>query len=308
MLARVDSAEPGLRPRRSTGRTGDALLLGLSGLAAGATALLLGLIAYEVFRQAWPAMHRFGFHFLVSSSWDPVKGVFGAWQFILGTIVTSFAAVLIAGPLSIAIGLFLSKLAPRSVRGTIGALVELLAAVPSVVLGLWGIFVLGPFVAAHLEPLLKHLGVRGDPSNVGLLPAILILTIMIVPITASISRELFLSVPRELEEAAFALGATRWEVVKGVVLPYARGGLVAAVVLGLGRALGEAIAVTQVIGNSERISHSIFGPGDTLASRVAGQYQGAPTNIQVSSLVYLAAILLVITVIANLLAQGIVRR
>ena len=276
MLARVDSAAPGLRPRRSTGRTGDALLLGLSGLAAGATALLLGLIAYEVFRQAWPAMHRFGFHFLVSSSWDPVKGVFGAWQFILGTIVTSFAAVLIAGPLSIAIGLFLSKLAPRSVRGTIGALVELLAAVPSVVLGLWGIFVLGPFVAAHLEPLLKHLGVRGDPSNVGLLPAILILTIMIVPITASISRELFLSVPRELEEAAFALG--------------------------------EAIAVTQVIGNSERISHSIFGPGDTLASRVAGQYQGAPTNIQVSSLVYLAAILLVITVIANLLAQGIVRR
>jgi phosphate transport system permease protein len=192
-------------------------------------------------------------------------------------------------------------------------MVELLASIPSVVLGLWGILVMGPFVKNHLEPWLgSALGFlplfRGKMSLVGLLPATIVLTIMIVPIVASISRELFLSVPTELEEGALALGMTRWEMVRGVVLPYARPGIAAAVILGFGRAVGEAIAVTQVIGNTLGIHVSLFATGDTLASRIAQQYQGATTKIQISSIFYLAAILLVISLVVNVLAQLIVHR
>jgi phosphate transport system permease protein len=195
----------------------------------------------------------------------------------------------------------------------VGALVEMLAAIPSVVIGLWGIFVLGPFLQIHLDPFLgRTLGwlplFSGTPQLTGYLPAALVLTIMVLPITASIARELFLGVPRELEEAALALGSTRWEMIRGVVLPYTRGGLVAAVILGLGRAIGEAIAVTQVIGGTLGIHISLFQNGDTLASRIAAQYQGASSNLQTASLVYLALILLVFSLATNLVAQLIVRR
>jgi phosphate transport system permease protein len=196
----------------------------------------------------------------------------------------------------------------------VSPLVELLAAIPSVVLGLWGILVLGPFVTGTLDPgihgALGWLPIFGSPRNFSssLFAAILILTIMIVPIVSSICRELFASVPQELKDGALALGATRWEVVRGVVFPYARAGIAAALILGLGRGVGEAIAVTQVIGNRVAINTSLFDPGDTLASRIAGQYQGADTAIQVASLVYLAVILLVFSLIANLAAQLIVRR
>jgi len=259
-------------------------------------------------------MHRFGLHFLVSNDWDPgVRQVFGAASFVFGTAVTSFGALLIAGPLSIAIALFLTELAPRWLRGPIGTLVEMLAAVPSVVVGLWGILVMGPFVANHLEPWLKHtfgfLPVfRGDASIFGLLPAILVLTIMITPIVSSVSRELFLGVPRDLKEGALALGTTRWEMIRGVVLPYSRSGIAAALILGLGRAVGEAIAVTQVIGGAVAIHWSLFQPGDTMASRIASQYQGATTKLQVGSIAYLATILLVFSLLANVAAQAIVRK
>jgi phosphate transport system permease protein len=271
------------------------------------------MIAYKIFDEARPAFDKFGFGFLTDQVWNPPKEVFGAGTFIFGTVVSSFIALLIAAPLAIAIGLFLSELAPRSVRAVIGPLVELLAAIPSVVLGLWGILVLGPFVRDHLEPWLHdNLGFipifSGSPSQAGLLPASLVLAIMVVPIVASISRELFLSVPRELEEGALALGSTRWEMVRGVVLPYAKPGIVAALILGLGRAIGEAIAVTQVIGGFTGINKSLFAPADTLASRLASQYQGAPSSLQISSLVYLAAILLVMSLVVNLIAQLIVRR
>jgi phosphate transport system permease protein len=199
------------------------------------------------------------------------------------------------------------------VRGPIGTLVDMLAAVPSVVVGLWGIFVLGPLMAHHVEPVLhRRLGFipifGGAPSASSVFTAIIVLTIMIIPITSAVCRELFLAVPRDLEEGALALGATRWEMVRGVVLHYTRGGVVAAIMLGLGRALGEAIAVTQVIGNFIPLKLSLFSPGDTLASRIANQYQGADTNLALHSLIYLGLILLVITLATNVVAQRVVHR
>jgi phosphate transport system permease protein len=293
------------RTRRGADRAGDLLLHALTALAALAAVLLVASIAWRVVEGAWPAIHHFGLGFVWSSDWNPVTRQFGALQFVLGTLVSGGLAVLIAAPLSIAIGLFLSELAPRALRGPIGTLVELLAAVPSVVVGLWGIFVLGPWIRDHVEPLFPFLG---EPSQSGLLPAVAVLALMIVPITSSICRELFTSVPRDLEEGALALGATRWEMVRGVVLPYAKAGVVAAVILGLGRALGEAIAVTQVIGNADHLPSSLFRPADTLASRIASQYQGADPGLPVASLVYLAVILLAITLVTNVSAQLLVRR
>ena len=210
------------------------------------------------------------------------------------------------------------RVAPRAIdaaSSSVGTLVDMLAAVPSVVLGLWGIYVLAPFDAQHVQPLLSSVlgwipvfAHGGDHAASTVFTAILVLAIMALPITSAICRELFISVPAELEEASIGLGATRWEMVRTVVVPSVRGGVVAAIILGLGRALGEAIAVTQVIGNFVPLKLSIFQPGDTLASRVANQYQGAVSNIQIASLIYLALILLVITFTTNLVAQRVVHR
>jgi phosphate transport system permease protein len=311
--ARSVAGPAGLKRRGRVG-PGDALLYVVTLLAALAAVILLVLIAREVLWAAWPAMKEYRFGFLTSQIWDPPKDVFGAASFIFGTVLTSLGALLLATPISIAIALFLTELAPRWLRGPVGALVEMLASVPSVVLGLWGILVMGPWLVDTVSPFLNRtLGwtpfFRGE-QNVGssLLAAILILTIMIVPIISSICRELFLNVPRDLKEGALALGATRWEVVRGVVFPYARAGIAAALILGLGRAVGEAIAVTQVIGNTTNISWNLFEPGDTLASRIASQYQGAVSDLHVSSLVYLAVILLGFSLVANIVAQVIVRR
>ncbi len=301
--------------RRLTERIGDWILYGVTGAAAAGALILVGALVWELVKQAWPAITKFGLAFVTSRAWDPVKEKFGALDFIYGTALTSLIAIVIAAPLAIAIALFLSELAPRYVRGVIGALVEMLAAIPSVVIGLWGIFVLGPIVAHDIEPFLhRTLGFiplfSGEPSptGTGYITASIVLIIMVLPIIASIARELFLSVPRDLEEAALALGTTRWEMIRGVILPYTRSGLLAAIILGLGRAAGEAIAVTQVIGGTLGIHVSLFANGDTLASRIAAQYQGASSNIQIASLVYLALILLVISLITNLGAQLIVRR
>jgi phosphate transport system permease protein len=294
-------------------RIGDVALYGLTGLASlVAVAVLVGIV-YKVIDGAWPAIDHFGISFVWHQVWDPNKDIYGALNLIYGTALTSFVALLVAAPVSIAIGLYLTELAPGGVRGVVGSLVEMLAAVPSVVIGLWGILVLGPFVQKDLEPFLHDiLGwtpfFRGTPHTGGLLPAMIVLSIMIVPISSSISRELFLTVPQDLKEGAFGLGLTRWEMVRGVILPFTRGGVVAALLLGLGRALGEAIAVTQVIGSAQGIHISFFALGDTLASRIANQYQGALTKLSVSSLVYLAAILLVFALVVNVAAQVIVKR
>src|SRR4029450_1851818 len=301
--------DPAALRRRGRFNPGDAVLYGLTLGAALSALVLLILIARELLAGAWPAMKEFGLGFLPSQPWEPTRDIYGAGAFLFGTALTSFAALLLAAPISIAIALFLTELAPRWLRGPVGALVEMLASVPSVVLGLWGILVMGPWIVDHVGPFLhRTLGwtpfFKTEPATgPSILSAILILTIMMVPIISSICRELFLNIPRELKEGALALGATRWEVVRGVVFPYARAGIAAAMILGLGRGLGEAIAVTQVIGNRVAINSSLFEAGDTLASRIAGQYQGADTALQVASLVYLAVILLVFSLIANLAAQ-----
>jgi phosphate transport system permease protein len=295
-------------PKKGRPRFGD---LGLRGLALAAAVLpivIMVMIAYEVTREAWPSIQEFGLGFLTDNEWNAVTNQFGAADLIWGTIVTSVCALLIAVPMSIAIGLFLAEFSPRWLRTPVGLMVELLAAIPSVVLGLWGILVMGPFVAQHVEPWLHdNLGFiplfSGFPSNQGLLPAILVLTIMVVPIVASISRELFLSVPGDLKQGAMALGSTRWEMVRGVILPATRTGVTAALILGLGRALGEAIAVTQVIGGTLHRGWSLFPPADTMASRIAAQYAGTATSLQRSSLAYLAVLLLIFSLITNIAAQ-----
>jgi phosphate transport system permease protein len=308
--------QTGLRRTRKWGdRIGDLILKGLTAAASLIGVLIIAAIIWRVFDGAWPAIKFLHLDFVTDNVWNVPLDQYGARDLILGTIITSFGAMLLAAPLSIAIALFLSELAPPSIRGPIGTLVEMLAAVPSVVIGLWGIYVLAPFSAQHLQPFLSSFlgwipifSNGQDKVESTVFTAMLVLTIMTIPITSSICRELFMGVPTELEEGAIGLGATRWEMVKTVTIPSVRGGVVAAVILGLGRALGEAIAVTQVIGNFIPLHRSIFEPGDTLASRVANQYQGAITNLQISALIYLALILLVISFITNLFAQRVVKR
>jgi phosphate transport system permease protein len=300
--------------QRSVDRVGDGLLYGLCVLASLLAVVAIVAIAYQVIHGAGASISRFGLGFLVHSTWQPNFGIFGAATFLYGTAVTSALTLLLAVPIGVSIALYLSMVAPRRLRSVIAPLVEMLAAIPSVILGFWGILVFGPFLQKHLEPwlheVLGFLPIFGPPATTGsgLFNASLILTIMVVPIIASISRDLFLTVPRELKDGATALGATRWEVIRGVVIPSAASGVVAAAFLGLGRALGEAIAVTQVIGAGNSIHASLFQTGDTLASRIADQYQGATTKLQVASLFYLGLILLVIGVLANIAAQLIARR
>jgi phosphate transport system permease protein len=304
-----------LGARRVLDRLGDRLLVVVTGAAATGALVLVGLIAYELVKQAWPSIVKYGLGFVTSRQWDPniTHLRFGALDFVYGTALTSAFAIVVAGPLAIAIALWLNELAPRALRGAVGALVEMLAAIPSVVMGLWGIFVLAPFLQKDVDPGLHAvLGwtpfFRGAPQLTGYMPASVVLMIMVLPITASIARELFRTVPDDLKQASLALGMTRWEMIRGVVLPWTRGGLVAAVILGLGRAIGEAIAVTQLIGGTLGIHLSLFQNGDTLASRIAAQYQGSSSKLQTASLVYLALVLLVISVAVNFVAQLIVRR
>ena len=313
------TATPSVRVQVSTVRkrldlVGDRVLFGICLLAALLAAATIVLVGYQIVHGASAAISEFGFAFVYETTWQPNFGEFGAGSLLFGTAVTSAFALFLGAPIAIAIGLFLTLLAPRGVRSVVGPLVELLAAIPSVILGFWGLLVLGPFLQAHIEPFLHStlgfLPVFGNPETTGLsvFTASLILTLMVIPIIASISRDLFQSVPPELQDGASALGATRWEVVRGVVLPTTSSGVVAACLLGLGRALGEAIAVSQVIGAGSELQASLFKSGDTLASRIALQFPGALTELHKASLFYCGVILLVIGLASNLIAQAIGRR
>jgi len=307
-----DSARRPFSGRRA--RFGDLILQGAAALAALYALVLVGLIVWKVIDGARLSISTFGLSFVWSTTWDPVKEVFGAGTFLYGTAVTSFGALILATPIALGIALFLTELAPRGIRGPVTALVETLAAIPSVVIGLWGIFVLGPVLRDHVNPalhsVLGFIPLFGPPGTYAsnMFTAIIVLTIMILPIIASISRELFLSVPTELKEGALGLGTTRWEMIRGVVFPYSRGGVAAAVILGFGRAIGEAIAVAQVIGAFTGINISLFHPASTLGANIALNAQGASSGLETSSLIYCALILLVFSIIVNLLAQWIVRR
>jgi phosphate transport system permease protein len=299
--------------RKLIDRIGDPILRWLTGLAAIAALALILAIAYEVIHQAQPAISKFGLGFITDDVWNPVTNEFGAGSLIYGTVVTSLIALLFAGPLAIAIAIFLTELAPRRIRRPVATLVDLLAAIPSVILGLWGIIVLGPILNDTIEPALKSVFgfiplFSGTASPLGLLPAAMILTIMAVPIATSVTREVFERVPGELKEGAYALGATRWEMVRMVVLPICRPGIIGGMILALGRVVGEAIAVSMVVGSALGVHASLFEPGDTLAARIASQYRGAATELQTSSLVYLAVILLVIAIVVNVVARAITQR
>jgi phosphate transport system permease protein len=306
----TDAARRPLSGRRV--RLGDLLLQGVAGIAALGALVLVGLIVWKVVQGARLSISTFGLGFVTHVGWDPVHLDFGAGSFLFGTAVTSIGALVIATPIAIGAALFLSELAPSAIRGPVTALVETLAAIPSVVIGLWGLLVLAPLLRDHVDPAL-HSGLGFiplfGPASYGanVFTAIVVLTIMILPIIASISRELFLGVPGELKEAALGLGTTRWEMVRGVIFPYTRGGVAAAVILGFGRAIGEAIAVASVIGAFTGVSVDLFHPGNTLAAMIALNYQGASSGLELSSLIYLALILLVFSILVNLLAQFIVR-
>lgn len=281
-----------------------ALAFGFSVLA------ITGLLAWELWRNSALARHQFGWAFFVTQTWDPVQGQFGAGAFIYGTVITSAIALGIAVPLGIGVAIFLSELAPRRVSNVAGMLLELLAAVPSVIYGLVGVSVLVPFMRTVVQPALKAMtgGVfplfSGPAYGIGLLTAGVVLAIMVVPFIVSVGREVLLAVPREQREAALALGSTRWETVWKVVLPFARPGLYGAVFLALGRALGETMAVTMVVGNRPEIAASLFAPGYSMAAVIANEFSEATEELYLHALIEVALALFLLTMIINAFARG----
>lgn len=276
---------------------------------------LLLLIFVEVGRAGWPALHAFGFRFLTSSTWDPVQGDFGAAPAILGTLLTSVIALVIATPLALGAAIFLSEFSPSWLRQPVSFFIDLLAAVPSVVYGLWAVFFLLPLMRTGIMPFLRdtlHLGATpffsGPAYGPSVLSAGMILAIMVLPYIAAVSREVLLAVPRAQREAALALGATRWEAITGAVIPYAKTGILGGIILGLGRALGETMAVTMVIGNRHEISASLFAPGYTMASLIANEFSEATTDIHISALMAVGFVLFCITLVVNGIARWMVSR
>ena len=318
----VPPAPPGT-PGRPSGETRWQSLIGtdrsdrayqrvLTVFALALPALIL-IILGVLFTGALPALKRFGPSFAWTSTWDPVAEVYGAAPMIFGTLASSLLALLIAVPLALSVAIFLTEFSPRALRQPVAFVIELLAAIPSVVYGTWGIFVLIPFLRAHVVPPLKAvLGwipfFQGVFYGNSLLAGGIILAIMIVPYIAAVSREVLLAVPTSQREAALAMGATRWEAVRSAVLPYGRTGLIGAVILGLGRALGETMAVTMVIGNRHDIGVSLFQPAYTMAAAIANEFSEATTNLYLSALFEVGLILFVLTVVVNAIARILIWR
>jgi phosphate transport system permease protein len=283
---------------------GDRVFRALLTLGAVAVPVLLAFLVYQLWTGSELAMAKFGLRFLTSSTWDPVAEEFGAFPLIFGTLVSSFIALLIAVPLSLGVAIFLTEFAPKAVRQPIAFLIGLLAAIPSVVYGLWGIFVLIPLLRTTVFPFLRNtLGFlplfQGPIYGPSMLAAGIILAIMVMPYVMSVSREVLLAVPDTQREAALALGATRWEAVITTILPYARSGIIGAIILGLGRALGETMAVTMLIGNRHEIASSLFAPGYTMAAAIANEFSEAVGDLHLSALAYVAFVLFVVTVVVN---------
>lgn len=285
------------------------LLMGVSSIIL----LVILAIFLELFRSSYLSLKTFGFHFLIDSVWDPVREEYGALPFIFGTLASSLIAMLIAVPISLGVALFITQWAPGWLKNPISILIELLAAIPSVIYGLWGIFVLVPFIRTEIFPAVYNvfgfIPLFGGPAyGPSLLAGGLILSIMILPTITSISKEIFSTVPNEYKEAVFALGGTRWEAIWWVVLKISKSGIIGACVLGLGRALGETMAVTMLIGNRPEIPTSIFEPAYTLASVIANEFSEATSPLYLSSLAKMGLVLLMVTLVVNSLARLLVRK
>jgi phosphate transport system permease protein len=295
-----------LDPRESVFR-------GLVTLAALTVVVVLVLMIAELTHQAWPAIDKFGLKFIWSTDWNPPKERFGALPFIAGTLVTSLLALIAGTVIGVGAALFLVEFAPPWVRVPVSYIVELLAAIPSVVYGLWGVFVLGPWIQKTAGPYtLDYFSwlpfVKGPALTVGILAAVLILTIMILPTIIAISRDVIAAVPRSQREGILALGATRWEMIRIAVLPYARSGVLGAAILGLARAIGETLAVALVIGNSTNVPDSIFSPAYTMASVIANQFRETENSMHEAALIYIGLLLLLITLLVNAIARALVWR
>src|ERR1700739_825420 len=293
-------------------RLGDAAFRQLTRAAAIGVLVLLSAIIVSLIKGSIPALSTFGFSFLFSERWNPVTEIFGALPAIYGTVITSFVAMLFAVPIGLMIAFFLTELCLKWLRRPIGIAIELLAGIPSIIYGIWGLFVFAPFLQETLQPfLIGTLGnapligplFGGPPYGIGLLTAGLILAIMVLPFITSISRDVFEAVPPVLKEAAYGIGCTKWEVTRNVVLPYARVGVIGGVMLALGRALGETMAVTFVIGNAHRISASILAPGTTISATIANEFTEAVGDLYTSALIALGLILFVITFIVLAIAR-----
>jgi len=292
-------------------RRGDAVAHAFAFVFGAAVVGVTGLLAWELWRNSALARRQFGWGFLVSQTWDPVAGQFGAAAFVYGTLMTSALALIIAVPLGVGVAIFLAELAPPRLSAVAGMLLELLAAIPSVIYGLIGIAVLVPAMRQWVQPILKTATggfplFSGPAYGIGLLTAGIVLAIMIVPFIVSVGREVLLSVPREQREAALALGSTRWESTWKVVLPYARPGLYGAIFLALGRALGETMAVTMVIGNRPEIAASLFAPAYSMAAVIANEFSEATEELYLHSLIEVGLVLFFLTMIINMVARGLI--
>jgi len=307
---------PPLR-ERSSGAAVDALFAHLTRAFAFLVFILLLAIMASLVIGSWPAIQKFGPAFLLTTEWDPVQGVFGALGPIYGTLISSLIAMLIAIPVSFGIALFLTELAPVWLKRPLGTAIELLAAIPSIIYGMWGLFEFTPLFAAHVQPvLIETLGqlpglgplFKGPPMGIGLLTAGVILAIMVIPFITAVMRDVFELVPVVLRESAYGLGATTWEVMWKVVLPYTKAGVVGGVMLGLGRALGETMAVTFVIGNTHRVASSLLAPGVSIASSLANEFTEADDPIYTASLIELGLILFLITTVVLACAKFMLMR
>jgi len=299
--------------RHKADKAGDALFKGVSYFFALSVILLMALIFIVLLKESWLSLKTFGPGFFVSSDWDPVSGSFGALPAIWGTVVSSVIAIVIALPISLGIAIFLTEMAPKSLKGPIGTAIELLASIPSIIYGMWGLFVFAPLLSDYVEPyLVDYLGFiplfRGAPMGIGMLPAGFILAIMIIPFISSVARDIFQMVPAMLKESGYGVGATKWEVIGKVVIPYTKSGIIGAVILGLGRALGETMAVTFVIGNSHEISLALLNPATSISATLANEFTEAVEDIYLSSLVELGLILFVITFVVLALAKLLIKR
>ena len=301
------------RSRQGSGRLADTIFRGTSRFAAVVVVALLVLIGVLLYLNSRLTWETFGLSFVTGQTWDPVKSIYGALPFIAGTILAALIAVILAAPIGIFTAIYLSELAPPRLATPLTFMIELLAAIPSVVIGLWGVFILAPFlrdtVESRIVSMVGWIPFLGGPAyGVGLFSAGVILTIMILPTIVTISREVIQAVPGSQREAMFALGATRWEVIRRAVVPFARSGVIGAVILGLGRALGETMAVTMVIGNRDAIPGGLFDQTQTIASKIATSFSEAQVGIETSSLIALGLVLLVMTVIMNVIARLLVWR